>query len=151
MLGKIGFGTFGSDRYDSETVAQAVYEAIRCGYRTFDCASVYGNEKQIGTVFQRAFAAELVTREEMTVISKVWNDCHGEGEVLASCRQSLNDLGLDYLDLYILHWPFPNSHAKGCSGDSRNPSSRPFFVEDFMIAWRQMERLKRKVSCGKLL
>ena len=57
MLGKIGFGTFGSDRYDSETVAQAVYEAIRCGYRTFDCASVYGNEKQIGTVFQRAFAA----------------------------------------------------------------------------------------------
>ena len=144
MLGKIGFGTFGSDRYDSETVAQAVYEAIRCGYRTFDCASVYGNEKQIGTVFQRAFAAELVTREEMIVISKVWNDCHGEGEVLASCRQSLNDLGLDYLDLYILHWPFPNSHAKGCSGDSRNPSSRPFFVEDFMIAWRQMERLKKE-------
>ena len=112
MLGKIGFGTFGSDRYDSETVAQAVYEAIRCGYRTFDCASVYGNEKQIGTVFQRAFAAELVTREEMTVISKVWNDCHGEGEVLASCRQSLNDLGLDYLDLYILIGRFPTASCR---------------------------------------
>ncbi|MFR8010714.1 MAG: aldo/keto reductase family protein [Clostridia bacterium] len=143
MLDQIGFGTFGSDRYDEETVARAVYEAIRCGYRTFDCASVYGNERQIGNVFRRAFEEGLVARDALTIISKVWNDMHGEGQVIASCKQSLKDLGLEYLDLYILHWPFPNYHAKGCSGDSRSPDSRPFFVEDFMVAWRQMEQLKR--------
>ena len=142
-MNQIGFGTFGSDKYSEEAVAHAVYEAIRCGYRTFDCASVYGNELQIGEVFTRAFDERIVTREELTVISKVWNDHHGEGDVVASCKQSLLDLGLSYLDLYILHWPFPNYHAKGCSGDSRNPDSRPFFVQDFMIAWRQMEDLKR--------
>lgn len=142
MLDQIGFGTFGSDRYDEKTVAQAVYEAICCGYRTFDCASVYGNEAQIGRVFRCAFDEGLVTREALTVIGKVWNDCHGAGEVIASCRRSLRDLGLEYLDIYILHWPFPNYHAPGCSGDSRNPASKPFFTEDFMAAWRQMEQLK---------
>lgn len=143
MLDKIGFGTFGSDRYDEDTVAQAVHEAIKCGYRTFDCASVYGNERSIGEVFKRAFEAGEVKRGDLYVISKVWNDMHGEGQVIASCQQSLKDLGIAYLDLYILHWPFPNFHGKGCSGDSRNPNSRPFFVEDFMVAWRQMEELRR--------
>lgn len=143
MLDKIGFGTFGSDRYDEKAVAGAVYEAIRFGYRTFDCASVYGNEKQIGNVFRRAFREGLVARNDITVISKVWNDMHSDGKVIESCKQSLEDLGLSYLDLYFLHWPFPNYHAKGCAGDSRNPDSKPFFVNDFMIAWRQMEELKK--------
>lgn len=143
MLDQIGFGTFGSDKYDANTVANAVYQAIACGYRTFDCASVYGNEKQIGRVFHRAFSQGLVQRKDLTIISKVWNNRHGNGQVIASCKQSLQDLGLSYLDLYILHWPFPNHHASGCNGDSRDPNSRPFFVEDFMVAWRQMEQLKQ--------
>jgi alcohol dehydrogenase (NADP+) len=83
----------------------------------------------------------VVKREEMTVISKVWNDMHGRGDVLLSCAKSLKDLRLDYIDLYFVHWPFSNYHAPGCPGDSRNPDSRPFGAERYLAAWRQMERL----------
>lgn len=137
----IGMGTFGSDHADGEQVSQAVAGAIRCGYRLFDCAAVYGNEKEIGRVFRQAMDEGVVTREEMYITSKVWNDMHGQGDVLLSCVQSLKDLQLDYLDFYFVHWPFPNYHAPGCDGDSRNPDSKPFTVEEFMATWRQMERL----------
>lgn len=141
-LPKIGMGTFGSDRYDEEVVAAAVGKALELGYRLFDCASVYGNEKQIGEVFARAFAAGTVRREDIVVMSKVWNDMHGDGDVRRSCVGTLRDLGLDYLDVYFVHWPFPNFHAKGCDVTSRNESSRPFFVDEFVAVWRQMEALK---------
>lgn len=137
----IGMGTFGSDRFDSQQVSQAVAGALRCGYRLFDCASVYGNEAEIGQVFAEAFQEGVVQREELFVISKLWNDRHGAGDVLLSLAQTLKDLQLDYLDAYFVHWPFPNYHAPHCDGDSRNPDSKPFCVEDFMATWRQMERL----------
>ena len=66
------------------------------------------------------------------------------GRVLESCQKSLEDLGLEYLDLYFIHWPFPNYHAPGCSGDSRNPDSKPFSIEEFMKTWRQCEELVDK-------
>ena len=137
----VGLGTFGSDKYDADTVSWAVYGAVKYGYRLIDCAAVYQNEKQIGAVLNRLFAEKEVSREELFITSKVWNDRHGEGQVLESCRKSLEDLGLEYLDLYFVHWPFPNYHAPGCSGDSRNPDSRPFSTEEFMTAWRQCEKL----------
>lgn len=137
----VGLGTFGSDKYDADTVSWAVYGAVKYGYRLIDCAAVYQNEKQIGAVLNRLFAEKEVSREELFITSKVWNDRHGEGQVLESCRKSLEDLGLEYLDLYFVHWPFPNYHAPGCSGDSRNPDSRPFSTEEFMTAWRQCEEL----------
>src|SRR5690554_6015878 len=137
----IGMGTFGSDRFTPEQVSNAVSGAIRVGYRLFDCAAVYGNEDQIGKVFKAAFDEGVVTREELTITTKVWNDMHGKGDVLLSCAKSLKDLQLDYVDLFFVHWPFPNYHAPGCDGDSRNPDSRPFSVEEFMSTWRQCERL----------
>lgn len=142
-LPKIGMGTFGSDKYDEKTVANAVKFAIKAGYRLFDCASVYGNESEIGDVFAEAFKSGVTKREDIVVISKVWNDMHGEGKVIESCFNTLKDLKLDYLDIYFMHWPFPNYHAKGCDVDSRNPDSRPFYVDEFMTAWRQMEWLKK--------
>ena len=137
----MGMGTFGSDRFTPEQVSQAVAGAIRCGYRLFDCASVYGNEDLIGKVFENAMKEGVVKREELFITSKVWNDMHGQGDVLLSCAKTLKDLRLDYLDFYFVHWPFPNYHAPGCDGDSRNPDSKPFSVEEFMSTWRQMERL----------
>lgn len=137
----IGMGTFGSDRFTPEQISEAVYGAIKCGYRLFDCAAVYGNEDQIGEVFERALNDKLVTRDELFITSKVWNDMHGKGDVLLSLAKTLKDLKLDYVDLFFIHWPFPNYHAPGCSIDSRNPDSRPFSVEEFMSTWRQMERL----------
>lgn len=137
----IGMGTFGSDRFTPAQVSQAVAGAIRCGYRLFDCAAVYGNEDLIGDVFAAAFTEGAVKREELFITSKVWNNMHGQGDVLLSCAKTLRDLKLDYIDAFFVHWPFPNYHAPGCDGDSRNPDSKPFSVDAFMATWRQMERL----------
>lgn len=137
----VGMGTFGSDHVTPDEVAEAVAGAIEAGYRSFDCAACYGNEAQIGTIFKDAFEKEIVKREELFIASKVWNNMHGDGDVLLACAKTLKDLQLDYLDMYYVHWPFPNYHAPGCDVDSRNPDSKPFSVERFMKTWRQMERL----------
>ncbi len=134
----IGMGTFGSDRFTAEEVSNAVLGAASIGFRFFDCASVYGNEKLIGDVFQQMMNGGI-PREELFIDSKVWNDQHDD--VIAACKQSLEDLQLDYLDLYLVHWPFSNYHAPGCDGDSRSPDSTPFIQEKFMNTWRQMEQL----------
>ena len=137
----IGMGTFGSDKYDGGTIAKAVVEAGAMGYRHFDCASVYGNEEQIGPALAQVMA-NGVKREELWVTSKVWNDSHRR--VGESCRQSLKDLGLDYLDLYLVHWPFPNFHPKGCAGDYHNPDARPYIHAAYMETWGAMEQLVKE-------
>lgn len=137
----IGMGTFGSDRFSAEQVSNAVAGAIEVGYRLFDCAAVYGNEDLIGQVFQAAFDKGTVKREELFITTKVWNNMHGQGDVLLSCAKSLRDLRLNYVDLFFVHWPFANYHAPGCDGDARNPDSTPFSVDAFMATWRQCERL----------
>ncbi len=137
----IGMGTFGSDKYNADQIAEAVYGAIKYGYRLIDCAAVYQNEDRIGEVFERVIKENIVKREELFVISKVWNDMHGKGQVIASCKKSLHDLRLDYLDLYLIHWPFRNYHAPGCDGNYRSPDAKPFSVDDYMETWRQCEEL----------
>ena len=114
---------------------------MKYGYRLIDCASVYQNEDKIGQVLHRLFEEKVVQRQDLFITSKVWNDMHGQGQVMESCRKSLKDLGLETIDLYFVHWPFPNYHAPGCSGDARNPDSRPFSLEEFMSVWRQCEEL----------
>ncbi len=141
VMPAVGMGTFGSDHADAEEVKEAVRGAIEAGYRHFDCAACYGNEKEIGQVFADAFRSGTVKREDMFIVSKLWNDMHGRGDVLLACAQTLKDLQLDYLDMYYVHWPFPNYHPPKCDVTERNPLSRPFSVERFMATWRQMERL----------
>ena len=136
----VGLGTYGSDRFSAEQISEAVKGAIAVGYRHIDCAAVYGNEHLIGESLQAAIQAG-VKREELWITSKVWNDMHGDGDVLISCAKSLKDLQLDYLDLFLVHWPFPNYHAPGVSVDSRDPHARPYIHEEYMKVWRQMERL----------
>lgn len=136
----IGLGTFGSDRFTGEQIADAVRGALRAGYRMVDCAAVYGNEALIGEVFAEALA-EGLPREELFVLSKVWNDQHTPEQVAASVRRTLADLQVDYLDAYLVHWPFPNFHAPFAAPDARNPASRPYVHEEFMATWRAMEQL----------
>ncbi len=136
----VGIGTFGSDRFTGEEIAEAVKGAISVGYRHIDCASVYGNEHLIGESLKAAMEGGI-KREELFVTSKVWNDMHGDGDVLISVAKSLKDLKLEYLDLYLIHWPFPNYHAPGCTVESRSKDAKPYIHEDFMKTWRQMERL----------
>jgi diketogulonate reductase-like aldo/keto reductase len=136
----IGLGTFGSDYFTGLEIAAAVAGAASVGYRHFDCASVYGNERLIGHAF-RAIQEAGVARSDLWITSKLWNDMHGEADVIPACRRSLADLQLDYLDLYLVHWPFPNYHAPGCDADSRSPDARPYIHGNFMKTWRQMEKL----------
>jgi alcohol dehydrogenase (NADP+) len=136
----VGLGTFGSDHVTADEVAQAVLGAAAAGYRHFDCASVYGNEREVG-----GSLAEIqkggIKREELWVTSKVWNNKHSGDDVIESCRQSLEDLRLEYLDLYLVHWPFPNFHPPHCDVSSRSPNARPYIHEDYMKTWRKMEQL----------
>ena len=138
----VGMGTFGSDRFTPEQVSNAVAGAIRCGYRMFDCAACYGNEDQIGEVFKAAFEEGVVERKELYIMTKVWNDMHERVE--ESCRKSIVDLQCEYIDMFFIHWPFPNYHAPGCDVDSRNPNSKPFSVEEFISTYRQCEELVEK-------
>jgi diketogulonate reductase-like aldo/keto reductase len=102
----IGLGTFGSDRVSGERVAAAVYDAIQLGYRHIDCAAVYGNEHLIGESLERAMAGGI-RRDELWITSKLWNDNHEPSRVATALEQSLHDLRLDHLDLYLVHWPNP--------------------------------------------
>jgi diketogulonate reductase-like aldo/keto reductase len=136
----IGLGTFGSDHVSAEQVAEAVRGAAAVGYRHFDCAMVYRNEDRIGFALQDIIKGG-VRREELWVTSKLWNDKHGEDDVIPTCRKTLADLQLEYLDLYLVHWPFPNHHPPGCDVSARNPHAKPYLHERFMATWRKMEQL----------
>ena len=138
----VGLGTFGSDRYSNQEIANAVKAAIRMGYRHIDCAEVYQNEKEIGEALSEVIADSTVSRNELWITGKVWNNHHREVE--KSCIKSLKDLGIDYFDLYLVHWPFPNYHAPGVGGDARNPDSKPFSRDEFLDTWKQMEALVKK-------
>lgn len=109
----MGLGTFGSDHVSGEQIAAAVLDAARIGYRQFDCAAVYGNEAFIGEALQSIWNG-LAPREDFWITSKLWNDKHAAKDVASSCKQSLRDLRIEYLDLYLVHWPFPNFHPPGC-------------------------------------
>jgi len=136
----VGLGTFGSDRFSAGEIAEAVIGAAAIGYRHFDCASVYRNEKEIGESF-REIMSDGLAREELWITSKLWNDKHAEADVIPSCQQTLKDLQLDYLDLYLIHWPFPNHHGVGVDVNARDPHAIPYIHENYMKTWRQMEKL----------
>ena len=140
LMPAIGLGTFGSDHVSADEIAEAVKGAAEVGYRHFDCASVYGNEDRIGVALREIMRGG-VRREELWIASKLWNDKHGEDDVIASCSQSLDDLQLDYLDAYFVHWPFPNYHPPHCDVGSRSPNAKPYIHENFMRTWRKMEEL----------
>ncbi|MFZ0453203.1 MAG: aldo/keto reductase, partial [Ignavibacteriaceae bacterium] len=102
-------------------------------------ASVYGNEKNIGYVLKEIFNSGFLKREDLWITSKVWNNMHDKVE--ESCRKSLYDLQIDYLDLYLVHWPFPNYHPPKCDVTSRSPYAKPYIHGNYMKTWRQMEKL----------
>jgi D-xylose reductase len=101
-LPAMGLGTWKIPR---EACADTVHAAIVAGYRHLDCACDYGNEVEVGRGIARAIAEGVVTREELWITSKLWNTYHRPEHVEPALRRSLADLGLDYLDLYLIHFP----------------------------------------------
>lgn len=149
----IGLGTFGSDHCAHEKVAEAVKFAIQNGYRLIDCAKVYSNEAYVGQALKAVLEAGTVQRKDLVIISKLANQDHQQVE--AACRQTLADLQLDYLDIYMIHWPVPNYHAPGCSVDSHDPNAVPFSIERYMKTWTDMESLVKKglvknIACSNM-
>jgi diketogulonate reductase-like aldo/keto reductase len=101
LMPQLGLGVWQAK--DGREVEQAVQTAIECGYRLIDTAAVYGNETGVG----RAISTSGVAREELFITTKVWNADQGYEQTLVAFDKSLARLGLDYIDLYLIHWPVP--------------------------------------------
>lgn len=99
----VGLGTW---QIPQEAAADAVSRAIELGYRSIDTASVYGNEAGVGSGIKQSGIA----REELFVATKLWNDVHAHGLARPAFESSLERLGLDYVDLYLIHWPVPQQN-----------------------------------------
>lgn len=142
QIPSLGLGTWKSAPGDAY---KAVKEAIRLGYRHVDCAFIYGNEAEIGQALSEAFQEGLVRRDQMWITSKLWNSSHAPADVLTALNKTLADLQLDYLDLYLMHWPV--AIRKGLL----LPESAQDIIppEDLPIrdTWEAMETLVDKGLC----
>jgi D-xylose reductase len=98
----IGLGLW---KIPNEKCEEVVFEALKAGYRCLDSACDYGNEKEVGLGIKKALDAGVVKREDIWVTSKLWNTYHRKEHVRAACLRTLKDLGLEYLDLYLIHFP----------------------------------------------
>jgi len=134
QLDILGLGTWKSKPGE---VAEAVRSAIKIGYRHFDCAFIYMNEKEIGQAFADAFAEGDVKREDVWITSKLWNHCHKKEDVIPALKSTLADLQLDYLDLYLVHWP--HVFKKDFMGASKAEETLPTSEVPHIETWREME------------
>ncbi len=127
---KVGFGLW---KIPQDICADAVYEAIKAGYRHLDSACDYGNEVQVGEGIKRAIDEGICTREDLWITSKLWNTYHAKEHVQQAIERSLSDLQLDYLDLYLIHFPIAQPFV---AFDDRYP---PEWITDPSAANPKME------------
>lgn len=138
----LGLGTWKSQPGE---VYDAVTTALALGYRHIDCAAIYGNEAEIGQALAHAFASGVVRRDQLWITSKLWNDAHAPADVRPALEQTLADLQLTYLDLYLIHWPV--ALPKG--GGMPKTAADLIGLDELPISatWQAMEALADQGLC----
>ena len=149
---QLGFGTW---QAEPGQVEAAVFEALKAGYRHIDLAKVYGNQKEIAQAFKKAFGGEVpgLKREDVFITSKLWNSQHRPQDVAAALDDCLAELGLDYLDLYLVHFPVafdessdPHNNLFPLQDKSDHPDGDVKILDSVSIVdtWKAMTQLPKE-------
>ncbi len=142
------FGTFHSD-WAQAYIKDATVEAIRLGWRHIDTARAYENEEVVGDAIREAIRrGYIASRDELFITGKLWNGHMSKKDVEPALNNTLRSLGVEKVDMYLNHWPWPNVHTPGADGHFRNPHAVPYIHEDFMETWGEIVRLKK---AGKIV
>ncbi|KAG4078810.1 hypothetical protein HA402_015400 [Bradysia odoriphaga] len=142
----IGLGTWGSDwgvtfgQRERGAIEQAVKDAIDLGYLHIDTALVYDTEKEVGNAINSKIQDGVVKREDLYIVSKLWNTFHRPDLVRGALLQSLKNLNTPYLDLYLVHWPLAHKEDQGLFPVDDQGNVSYSFV-DFVDTWKEMEKL----------
>jgi alcohol dehydrogenase (NADP+) len=132
---QFGLGTWKSEKGE---VANAVKSALKMGYCHIDCAPIYGNEKEVGQALTASWKEGIIKREDIFITSKLWNNQHAKADVIPALKQTLNDLQLDYLDLFLIHWPV--AYKKEFSSANKAEDFIPLSELPLIETWRGMEQ-----------
>jgi len=138
-LDAIGLGTWKSEK---GKVTEAVKIALNNGYKHIDCAATYGNESEVGEAFSEVFKNGKIKREDVWITSKLWNNAHKKDDVIPALKQTLKDLQLEYLDLYLIHWPVafkPEVSAPEKAEDFLSLKEAPLIE-----TWKEMVKAKEQ-------
>lgn len=135
----LGLGTWKSSPGE---VKQAVINAIEIGFRHIDCAAIYKNEAEIGEAILECIQNGIVKREELWITSKLWNDAHKAKDVKEGLQSTLKDLGLEYLDLYLMHWPV--AFKSGVEFPENSDGYLPLSEVPIEETWKAMQELQKE-------
>ena len=140
----LGFGTLIPD---AAVTISATRDALQAGFRHFDCAERYGNEREVGNALQAGLAAARMAREDIFVTTKLWNSNHRPERVEPALQASLDRLGLKYLDLYLIHTPF--AFQPGDNQDPRDQNGNVLYDRDVTLldTWKALESLVDHGKC----
>ena len=143
MMPVAAFGTFHSD-WAQDYMKDATVEAIRLGWRHLDTARAYENEEVVGEAIREAIAkGYIASADELFITGKLWNGHMSPEDVAPALEGTLAALGVEKIDLYLNHWPWPNVHTPGCGTGHRNPDAVPYIHEAFMETWGEIVKLKQ--------
>ncbi|KAI9484110.1 MAG: xylose reductase [Benjaminiella poitrasii] len=139
----VGFGCWKVSPQDAE---DTIYNAIKSGYRLIDGAADYGNEVEVGRGINKAIREGIVTRQDIFVVTKLWNTYHNKSQVRPAFEKQLKDLELDYVDLYLIHFPVPLKHVNHDEvyppgWYQPNKTEIEFEPSPMYECWHEMEKL----------
>lgn len=148
MMPVAAFGTFHSD-WAQDYMKDATIEAIRLGWRHIDTARAYENEDVIGEAISECISRGYISSaDDLFITGKLWNGHMDPKDVAPALDNTLKALGVEKIDMYLNHWPWPNVHTPGCAGEHRNPDAVPYIHEAFMETWGEIVKLKK---AGKIV